>query len=816
MTKAHWLSTRLIIRPFQRFTNAINTVRKKELEAPKGLTSEDGEINNLTAGLHRIATRSQVQHRHVSYIERAHSIRSAANRAMLGGTNQKALLIEISRILRELGGYQFVWIGLVTDDGNVVPEVSSGLDIEVVHRMLRDSAEVGVTELVISAIECGGVQLLQDRDIGSMENVWQRFITTYSFFSGIGLPILFEGHAIAGVGIYSCELNIFDEEEIQLLTQVVSDLAFGLASLLQYNELRRNQEFLKLVIDNIPSMLFVKDAQNLRFVSMNAAGERFIGYCEAELIGKSDYELFPADQAEYFVSQDRLALSGEQKIWISEELVTTKSGDVITLQTKKLRLLDADGAPKYLLGISEDITERVKAERRMKYLADYDSLTGLANRRLLMERLQQAWNAAQISSAKIVVMFIDLDGFKEINDTLGHSVGDETLRVISTLLRDCFPERSMLARVGGDEFVAVLEHILRLDDITLIAERVREKFHSPLSIDGHEIFLSASVGISCFPGDADTFDALLRHADIAMYHAKEKGRNTHAYYTPDMKVSAAEKMEMRNLLRHAIERDELKIHYQPKVCIHTNQIIGAEALLRWESKELGMVSPARFIPLAEESGLIVPIGDWVLRTSCIQAREWQKLIDQIQENQSSYDEGRMPLKLFVIAINISAKQFRGNGLVDKIAATLLDAGLDEKQLELEVTESIFMDQDSNVTGMLKQISETGVRLAIDDFGTGYSSLSYLKQLPVNVLKIDQSFIRGLTDGSGDAAIVTAIVAMAKSLNLTLTAEGVETIEQLTELRLLACHEYQGFLFSRALPPGEFTKLLINSCGRTCP
>ncbi len=432
-----------------------------------------------------------------------------------------------------------------------------------------------------------------------------------------------------------------------------------------------------------------------------------------------------------------------------------------------------------------------KNNEQLIYLATHDVLTGLANRSLLMDKLSQAWTRAQHSQDRLAVLYIDLDGFKEINDTLGHMTGDDVLKEVAKRLRVTMRNVDTIARVGGDEFVVLIETVSDLTNITAIAERIKSHLATPLNIAGREIFISSSIGISVFPGEVQDYEALLRTADIAMYHAKSEGRNTHAYYSPDMDALATERLDMRNLLRHALERDELILHYQPKISISTGRIVGAEALVRWNSGELGWVAPNEFIPLAEQSGLIVPIGDWVLQTACAQARQWQ-------------DQGLPPI---VLAVNLSPRQFRQAELARNIIQTLSLTGLAPGYLELEVTEGTIMDKTESAIALLGDIHRAGIRLAVDDFGTGYSSLEYLKRLPVNSLKIDRSFVQGLTSGRNDAAIVTAVIAMAKSLNLTVTAEGVETAEQLEVLKTLGCDEYQGFLFCQPVTADAFGSLL---------
>ncbi|MGH8743549.1 MAG: putative bifunctional diguanylate cyclase/phosphodiesterase, partial [Burkholderiales bacterium] len=441
--------------------------------------------------------------------------------------------------------------------------------------------------------------------------------------------------------------------------------------------------------------------------------------------------------------------------------------------------------------IAEDITERKKAEEQLTYLAQYDSLTGLPNRTLFHDRLTTTMARVKRDGKMLALMFLDLDRFKEINDTLGHTIGDEVLQAAAELLRKSLRDVDTIARLGGDEFTIILEDITHEDQVIVVAEKLKKVFVDPIVIKGREIFVTASIGITLYPRDVDDVDALLQTADIAMYRAKEEGRNTYEFYAQEMNAEAAEHLNMENLLRYAIDRQELLLHYQPKVDVKSGRIVGAEALVRWNSKENGLVSPAQFIPLAEKTGLIVPIGEWVLKTACAQNKAWQ-------------DQGMPPL---LMSVNLSPRQLRQKNLVEMIAEVLDKTGLASRYLELEITEGMIMHHADKAIAILQRINQLGVQLSVDDFGTGYSSLAYLKRFPVQRLKVDQSFVRDLTSDDDDASIVKAVIAMAKSLGLESVAEGVETKEQLDFLSKLRCEEYQEYYFSKPIPAEEFVRLL---------
>ncbi|HEU0283453.1 MAG TPA: EAL domain-containing protein, partial [Gallionella sp.] len=387
--------------------------------------------------------------------------------------------------------------------------------------------------------------------------------------------------------------------------------------------------------------------------------------------------------------------------------------------------------------------------------------------------------------------FLDMDRFKNINDALGHSIGDQLLKSVATRLRECVREVDTVARMGGDEFIVVLDDMAETDNILLVARKMLHSLGQPYEVEGHNIRATPSIGISVYPDDGTDRESLIMNADSAMYHVKGNGRNDFQFFIPDMKTRVAEKLFIESDLRKALEHGQFVLHYQPQVDIKTGHIIGAETLIRWNHPTAGLVSPAKFIPVAEESGLIVPLGEWILNEACRQNMAWQKA-------------GLPPIS---IAVNLSAVQFRQQNLCQLINKTLKDTGLEPHYLELELTEGLVMSNTSSAIDTLNGFKEMGVHISIDDFGTGYSSLSYLKHFPIDYLKIDQSFIRDITANPDDAAITTAIINMAQGLNLRTIAEGVETADQLTFLRLHSCDVVQGYYFSKPVPPAEFTDIL---------
>jgi diguanylate cyclase (GGDEF)-like protein len=433
--------------------------------------------------------------------------------------------------------------------------------------------------------------------------------------------------------------------------------------------------------------------------------------------------------------------------------------------------------------LQEEVFERMQAEQRIWHVAHHDSLTGLPNRALLHDRLQQALAKAQRSRHRVAVMFLDLDRFKSVNDSLGHAVGDELLKYVAARLTGVVRAVDTVSRLGGDEFVIVLEEAGSPDDVVQVAEKIIGALAPEVSIGGHKLRATPSIGISVFPDDAVEAFALMKNADTAMYHAKAAGRNNFQFFARKMNEQATHFFTLENKLRHAIEAGQLLLHYQPLINWPRRMVCGAEALVRWKDPDQGMIQPAEFIPIAEETGLIVPVGEWVLGAALRQNRLWQQ-------------QGR---PLLPVSVNLSPRQFREKDLVTTLRRILADTGQPARLLELEITESTLMHDIEETRARLEEIAAMGVRLSIDDFGTGYSSLSYLKRFPVHKLKIDQSFIRDLTTDRDDAAIVNAIVGLARSLGLDILAEGVETREQLVSLVGLGCEHFQGNLFSPPLP-----------------
>ena len=523
---------------------------------------------------------------------------------------------------------------------------------------------------------------------------------------------------------------------------------------------------------------------------VNSAFVRMTGYSSEDVLGKSMRLLIKDDRDQPGVAEFKAATIEKRE---GHAIIRSyrKDGTLFWNDLYVAPVRDVSGETTHFIAVQSDITAMKRYEADLEFQANQDPLTGLANRNLLRDRLSQALAYADRYGHTLWVVFVDLDRFKFINDTLGRDAGDALLKAVAERLRSTIREADTLARIGGDEFVLILPETADERLATGAIQRIMDTISRPLKIDEHEFFLTCSIGIAVYPTDGADSETLVKHADIAMYRAKETGRNNSQFYTPVMNERALERLRIEGDLRNALVRQEFILHYQPQVDLRTGRIIGMEALIRWQHPVFGMVSPIRFIGLAEETGLIVPIGAWVIRTACAQSKAWQR---------AGFGNLR-------IAVNLSARQFAQQNLAQSIADVLKETELDPRYLEIELTESLLMTDVERAVSVLRDLNELGVQLSIDDFGTGYSSLSYLKRFPIDVLKIDQSFVRDITLDPDDAAIVELIISLAHSLNLQVIAEGVETQEQLTFLRDHRCNEIQGYYFSRPVPADEFRQML---------
>ncbi len=550
--------------------------------------------------------------------------------------------------------------------------------------------------------------------------------------------------------------------------------------------LRRSAQQYRQIVDTAQEGVWLRDAE-ARTVFVNRRMCEMLGYTAAEMMGRPVHDFMDADSRD--AADRRFAQRRKGECQQHDIRYKHKDGSDVWAIVSASPLYDDDGVFIGGLGMITDITERKRHEETIRWQAYHDPLTRLPNRTLLEDRLHQLLVPSGRPDPRVAVMFIDLDRFKQVNDTLGHDAGDCLLKVVAQRIVGCLRAEDTVSRVGGDEFTALLPGIGHSQAVAEVAQRLLEALAQPVEITGQEVFVSGSIGISLYPTDGEDAPSLLKHADAAMYRAKEQGGNGYCLFTRSMSTNGLENLHLEGCLRKALGRGEFHLVYQPQVDLDTDEVPAVEALCRWRHPELGLVSPAQFIPLAEETGVIIPLGEWVLREACRQAAEWR-------------DAGQ-PIR---VSVNVSPRQFAHPGLPGLVRSVLADTGLDAHRLELELTESAIMNSSPSTMDAVLDLRRLGVRLALDDFGTGYSSLSYLRRFRFDVLKIDRSFVTGIVGDEVNQALVRAIVEMSRALKLEVVAEGVECDDQRRALRALGCRVIQGYLFSPPVPPGQIPAL----------
>ena len=573
----------------------------------------------------------------------------------------------------------------------------------------------------------------------------------------------------------------------QLHHGTVMGRVYSFRDITQEVQAQANLRLAAKVFDFSPDAIFIADSEH-RLLRVNPAGETLLAQSAQPLLGADVTALFSVENT-FVLSKQVQAAWLNDGVWQGEVLLSREHSRDCAVHLSWVLLRDEQGHPSQSIGFMRDLTAQQMAQKRINELAYSDALTGLPNRLMLSQCVEAAIEAARPDTARFVVLFLDLDRFKIINDSLGHAFGDRVLQLVAARLQSCLRSIDMLCRLGGDEFVVYLQDG-DADAGGVVADRILKEMHRPFTLDGIGFSIQCSMGIAISPQDGTTLDELIKQADTAMYRIKDQGRGNYCFYHPQMNANLLSRMKLEHAMRHALERDCMTVHYQPQLNLSTGEILGAEALLRWTDPVLGSVSPGSFIPLAEETGYIITLGAWVLDRAVQQAARWQQA----------------GLAL-VVSVNVSALEFCQPDFVERLQQILSKYQLSPALLELELTESILLQNAQEAADRLATVASLGVALAIDDFGTGYSSLAYLKKLPIRKLKVDQSFVRGLPHDEGDLAIVSAIIHMGRALGMNVVAEGVETPEQRAVLQDLRCDYYQGFLCSPALAPAAFDALL---------
>jgi len=740
---------------------------------------------------HDITDRKQAELK-VERLSKLYAALSQCNQAIVRCQNESELFPVLCRDVIHFGGMKMAWIGVVNDQGHIEPVASYGVGTEYLEEL-----NVSVDANLPQGQGPSGIAAREDKPFWCQDFQhdpatahWHARGAQFGWGSSAALPLHRKGKVIGLFSVYSSDANAFDEAAQNLLIEMAMDISFALDRFVDEAErlttlaaLSESEERYRTAFRTSPDAINITRVSDGLYLDVNQGFERMSGWTHSESVGRTATELgIWSNVADRQRLVDNLKRGG--RCANLEADFVRKDGSIFNglMSAEKVRFNDVD----CLLSVTRDITEKKQAEERIQRLALFDQLTGLPNCTELQTRFKFALNLAQRHGKQMALMFLDLDRFKNVNDTLGHSVGDQLLMAVSQRLKTTLREEDTLSRLGGDEFILLLPDATE-EGAREVAMKLIEAAAQPYQIDQYELINTISIGITIYPQDGADFETLSKNADAAMYRVKRAARNDLCFFTEEMQANSVRSLQLVNALHHALARNELQVHYQPQIAMQDGRIIGAEALLRWTHPELGAVSPAEFIPIAEDSGQILQIGEWVLRTAVQQLKTWM--------NQG--------LPAMVMAVNLSAVQFRHPNLIEMVTRILDEAGVPAELLEIELTEATAMDNPATAIDIMNRLHERGIRMSIDDFGTGYSSLSYLKKFKVYKLKIDQSFVRDISHDPDDKAIVTAIINLASSMGLQTIAEGVETASQLAYLRLQGCDEVQGYYFSRPVPADAF-------------
>ena len=727
---------------------------------------------------------------------------SQCHQAIVQSHDRQGLLEQICRIIVDFGHAKLVWAGELIPDSKqvkVIAAFGSGLDYLAKARISADPDSPYGQGPCGLAINTGQPCWIHDFQTNAITTLWHASAREFSWKAGAFLPLHCQGQVVACLSLYAADEHAFAPDIQRLLVDMVSNIDFALDQFAVQQEKAQYQKSLlaseqgaQLVMENALDAIINMDTAGC-IVEWNPAAERIFGYKRAEVIDKNLGELIvpPAYREAHDQGLQRLQRTGESRLLGKPVEISAMRRDGSEFPVELTIIEIERNNERYYSAFMRDITARKEAEAKIRFLANYDALTGLPNRNLLQERVMTEIERAWAQDGQFAMMFLDLDHFKDVNDSLGHRYGDNLLIELTRRFQALQREGDTICRLGGDEFVFLLAGAGH-DIAETMVRRLLKAIEQPLVIDQYQLTVTASVGIAIYPDDGLDMESLQRNADVAMYRTKKESRNGYRFFSSQMQVQTARHLQLMNALRQAIDLGQLAVYYQPQMDLATRKIVGVEALLRWKHPQFGYVSPAEFIPLAESSGLIIAIGSWVLEQAVQQIQQWQAA--GIQDVR--------------ISVNLSSIQFRDPGLPALVQEILQRYAVPPQSLELELTEGVALENPQGAVAMMDALAQLGVRLSIDDFGTGYSSLSYLKRFKVYKLKIDQSFVRDISTDDEDKAIVIAVIHLARSLGLKTIAEGVETPDQQAFLLAQGCDEMQGYLLSKPVSSEQATAFLL--------
>ncbi|MBX3664569.1 MAG: PAS domain S-box protein [Burkholderiales bacterium] len=752
-------------------------------------------------GVNRDITERKLAEMRIMRLNRFFSTLSATNAAIVRARDRDSLFRAICRIAVSDGGLGSAWIRMHDPASGELPVVAyAGVDKHYFRDLLVTSSPA-----VPEGRGTAGRAFRENRVIFSNDLLgdpalarWHERAKNHGFRSLASLPFSCNGEVIGVLGLQATEQDFFDREVVNLLQEMAGDISFALTNMSLQTEhqaalraLQESDEQFRQLAQHVPQVFWITDAEQRRTLYASPNYQSVTGRPLGDL--ENDPRSWLA--AVHEDDRERVQYARLQKAPLGsydiEYRVVRTDGSVRWVHDRAFPIRNAQGEVYRIAGIAEDITDAKISREQLAHLAHFDNLTGLPNRVLFNDRLRQSVAQARRNNWILGVLFLDLDRFKLVNDTLGHATGDQLLKQVAARLTANLRPSDTVARLSGDEFAVILPELSGPQNAGHVSQKILKALAAPYDLEGHEVFVTVSIGVTLYPTDSDDIETLVRDADAAMYSAKATGRNNYQYYTASMNARAAEKLQLETRMRRALERREFTLHYQPKVDVPSGRISGLEALLRWQSPDQGLVPPALFIPLLEETGLIVQVGEWVAQAACAQIRNW-------------LDAGIRPVP---VAINLSARQLRQPGFSDVMRRALDTSGIEPRLIQIEITESSLMENPEEAIVVLEKLEALGILLAADDFGTGYSSLSYLKRFPLDALKIDRSFVRDITIDADDAVIARTVITLAHSLGLKVVAEGVETEEQLAFLGENRCDEAQGYLFARPLPADACAPLL---------